>query len=305
MPSIIRITRPDARCGWLGIDAAKRAVADIGPTLPRFAIIGAADSSEGKRVVLWDYTRQVNRGSHLPTWRQEIGDCVSMGAANAIDYLACMEIARLGDRERYRRSFPPFIYGVSRMQIGGGKLGLSDGSLGVWAADAVRKFGVLACDEPKTPKYSGDVARTWGRTPGVPKAFLELGKPHCLKTVAQVSNYPQVRDALINGYPVTVASSRGFRMELRVANGKSWGVPAGQWFHQMCFVGVDDDSQRPGCYCLNSWGDTAHGKPADDAPPGGFWVDAEVVESMVKEGDSWAYSQFEGFPARKLNFRLL
>lgn len=300
-----RITPPDARFGWLGAEAAKRAVEAIGPTMAPFAIAGALETNSGQRVVLWDFARSVQRGRHLPCWRQEVGDCVAMGAANAIDYLACMEIARLGQRERYRRAFPPFIYGVSRMQIGGGRLGNGDGSLGVWAADAVRKFGTIACDERDVPAYSGEVARTWGRKPGVPKPLLEIAKPHCLQSTALVSTYEQTRAALANGYPVTVASGRGFRMEPRVAGGKSWGVPAGQWSHQMCFVGVDDDGRRPGCYCLNSWGESAHGMPADDAPPGGFWVDAEVVDAMVGQGDSWAYSQFDGFPAQRLNFSTL
>ena len=87
--------------------------------------------------------------------------------------------------------------------------------------------------------------------------------------------------------------------------GKLWGVKSGVWNHQMCFIGVDDDSARPGAYCMSSWGPWVHGKPVDDAPPGGFWVDAEVVEEMVSQQDSYAYSQFEGFPEQKLDFMLI
>lgn len=296
------ITPPDVRFGWLGPAAAKAAFAVLGDSFPRFVIVGATAADAGQRVVLWDFARRVNGGRHLPTLRQEIGDCVSMGATNAVNYLACMEIARLGERERYRPAFPPFIYGISRVQVGGGRLGNSDGSLGIWAADAVRKYGVLAGDEPGVPRYSGALAREWGHRPGPPEAFLGAAQPHCLKTTAPVGSYAEVRAALVNGYPVTVASMQGFQMMPRVERGKHWGIPAGQWSHQMSFIGVDDTGARPGCYCMNSWGPDAHGPPADDAPPGGFWVDAEIVDRMVRQGDSFAYSQFEGFPAQKLDF---
>ena len=66
--------------------------------------------------------------------------------------------------------------------------------------------------------------------------------------------------------------------------------------HQMCFIGYDPNNGNPGVYCLNSWGANAHGVSPDGAPPGGFWVDKATVSRMVKQGDSFAYSEFQGFP---------
>lgn len=297
-------TPRDARFGWLGPKAAERAFAKLGPTFPKFFIFDQTRLSEGRRMVLWDFAKKINQGRHLPTFRQEIGDCVSMGAANAVNYLAATEIAKLGDPEEYHPAFQPYIYGISRVQIGGGRLGNSDGSLGVWAADGVRKFGVLRSDAHDVPAYAGDIAKKWGKS-GPPDAFVAVAKPHAIGTTAPVTTYSQVRDAIVNGYPVTVASMQGFLMKPRVDRGKSWGVPSGQWAHQMCFIGVDDDSARPGCYVLNSWGPDAHGQPADDAPPGGFWVDADAVERMAGQGDSFAYSQFDGFPEQALDFHVI
>lgn len=297
-------TPRQARHGWLGQDAARRAFEQLADRFAPFFVAGQTRSSEGRRLALWDFARQVT-GRHLPTFRQEIGDCVSMGAANAVNYLACMEIARQHDRERYRPAYPPYLYGISRVQIGGGRLDDGDGSLGVWAADGVRRHGVLAADEPGVPPYSGNVAREWGRRPGPPAQLIAQAQPHCVRSTAPVRTYAQVRDAIVNGYPVTVASTVGFRMRPMVDRNKHWGVPAGSWAHQMCLVGCDDDDARPGCYCINSWGPDAHGKPADDAPPGGFWIDASVVERMVGQDDSFAYSQFDGFPEQELDFHLV
>lgn len=294
--------------GWLGPDAAARAIERLGSRVQSFRLDRAEGASYpasnvARRVVLWDFTRHL-LGRHLPTWTQQVGDCVSMGAVNAVDYLACMEVVQLGDRERYRPAFPPFVYGTSRVQVGGGRID-GDGSLGVWAAEAVRRFGVLPGDVDGVPRYSGTVARRWGQPPGPPADVMKVARPHLVRATARVNNYEQVRDALANGYPVTVASMQGFAMRPVVEGGKHWGQPRGTWAHQMCLIGVDDAPRRPGAYCLNSWGPDAHGPPADDAPPGGFWIDAEVVARMVGQGDSFAYSQFEGFPAQELDFLLV
>jgi hypothetical protein len=295
-------TEESARFGWAGADVAEEAYAQLAGEFPKFFIANQVNASDGKRVVLWDCAQKV-LGAHIPTNNQEVGDCVSQGAANAVAYLQVVEINRLNDPEKYRPVFQPYIYGVSRVLIGNGRI-RGDGSVGVWAAEGVRKYGILAADEPEVPSYSGTVARSWGKS-GPPDKFIQIGKNHLIQTIAKVTSYEQVRDAIVNGYPVTVASDRGFRMNGTADRGKLWGSPYGVWNHQMCFIGVDDDAKRPGVYVINSWGPNAHGKPVDDAPPGGFWVDARVVDYMVKQQDSFAYSQFDGFPEQDLDFNLI
>jgi hypothetical protein len=303
------VTGPSDRFGWIlpseRSAAVQRQVEEVIGGMPSFFVAGQSRSTARVRLVLWEYARRVNGGKHLPTFRQEVGDCVSQGAANAVNYLSAMEIVRLSEGERYRPAFQPYIYGISRVQIGGGRLGNSDGSVGAWAAEGVRRFGILAADDGDVPRYSGSLARQWGRGVGPPAEFVERARPHVVRSTSLVTRYEQVRDALANGYPVTVASNQGFQMRPRVDRGKAWGVPSGSWAHQMCLIGVDDDPVRPGCYCLNSWGEEAHGSPAGDEPPGGFWVDAETVTRMTRQQDSFAFSQFEGFPEQDLDFRLV
>ena len=79
--------------------------------------------------------------------------------------------------------------------------------------------------------------------------------------------------------------------------------PQGRWAHCMCFIAVRG-GDRPGAFCLNSWGDLAHTGPVwpADAPVAGFWVDADVVEQMVKQQDSYALSDTTGFPAREIDW---
>lgn len=295
-------------CGWAGEESARSAWDRLKSEFPKFEITHPKQSprlkAQDKRVVLWDAAKIVNGGRHLPTLRQEVGDCVSFGAANAMDYLLCVQIATgKGPPQEYHHSFPPFIYGVSRVQIGGGGLG-GDGSNGVWAARGLVRYGTLPADAPDVPGYSGSIARSWGRRPGPPEKFFPIAAKNLVKTAAKVERWEDVRDAIQNGYPCTIASNVGFRMQRDEGNKKLWGVPSGSWAHQMAVIGYDDKPE-PCFYIMNSWGADAHGVPLDDAPPGGFWTKAAAMQRVVGQGDSFAFSEQLGFPARDWDLDIL
>lgn len=295
-----------ALCGWAGEDLAKQEFNRLRDNFVPFVISSQGDpvKSEDKRVVLWDAAKLVNGGKHIPTFRQEIGDCVSMGAANACQYLLTVQIALGGRNQEWHPIFPPYIYGISRVQIGGGRIGCgSDGSVGSWAADGVMKYGCIASDYEGVPAYSGRVAKDWG-CKGPPEKFIGEGQKNLVQSAAQVESWEDVRDAIVNGYPVTIASNVGFRMSGTPKEGKLTNDPSGSWAHQMCIIGYDPAGQY-NFYILNSWGPSAHGAPVDDAPPGGFWVTKAAVTRIVRQGDSFAFSDVQGFPAREWDLDLL
>ena len=70
----------------------------------------------------------------------------------------------------------------------------------------------------------------------------------------------------------------------------------------MCFIGVDIEDKRPGAYLMNSWGPNAHSQPGNGEPPGGFWVDADTADSMLRQDDSFTFSQYEGYPEQKIPY---
>jgi hypothetical protein len=70
-------------------------------------------------------------------------------------------------------------------------------------------------------------------------------------------------------------------------------------------IGVDDEFRRPGCLCNQSWGKWGSGPKRRDQPDSTFWIDAEVLNGMFRERDSFAYSGFEGFPAQSLDYMLI
>lgn len=299
-------TPPTNLMGWDGQDAAAKAWEQNKGKFPKFKISGDKHSSAGKVVKLWDAAKAVN-GEHLPTFRQLIGDCVGASHKQALDILQCIGAAK-GENE-FKPIYHPYHYAYSRMVIGKGQIRGPDGNVGSWQAAGLKEGGAIPDDTEGVEPYSEAVIRRLAvRKPDA--KLIAIGKQHLLGEAAQVTTYAEARDAISNGYPVNVCSNRGFEMRPRVEGGKHWGVPSGQWAHSMCFIGVDDTVTCPSfagggkgaLYCLNSWGPDAHGKPAGDEPPGGFWVSSRVAESMLKQQDSFALSAFSGFPAQDLDW---
>lgn len=293
--------------GWGGPDLAAEQFALIGSQYnfykfedTEIAKVKTTWDAPNNKVMLYLVCRKV-LGQDTPNYPQEIGDCVSFGAKNGTEYLSCCEILMHGEMEIFRYQFPPYIYGISRVQIGGGRLS-GDGSLGSWAAAGVMKYGMLANDEPDVPKYSGSVAKSWGRS-GPPEKFIAIGKKHLVKSAMQLNSWAECLKALQNGYPITIASNRGFEME---AGSDGFHDPRGSWAHQMCIIGGTDDYG----IILNNWGD-CHGQLKDfddghDLPKGCLRAKASVIErDMVKNGgEAFAFSQYDGFPAQPLDKKL-
>lgn len=296
--------------GWAGQKVAEAAYEEYQDSFSEFQVIGAEGApvdSRGAVVNMWDATKKLNNGQQLSVWRQETGDCVSMGDANGVDYLAANEIVRLGDPETLRRAFPPFIYSCARVLIGQNRLRGSAGAAGSWGALALQRYGNLAKDNPGVPAYSKAVADSWGdHAPST--AFLTAAKPYTVQSIARITNYEAARDALANYYPVTIASSWVPQMGAKRDGDRLWGVGAfsRRSGHQMVLIAVDDAYSRPCVYVLNSWSAGAHGTPLKGEPLGGFWITADLLNKILAQNDSFALSRFNGFPGQpQLNFNVI
>ena len=294
-----QVTPAEARFGWDEKTAKSEAPA-IAAQMPKFAILdgdGNQVSGAGKNAELWRFAKLANGGRHIPTFKQESGDCVSMGWSNAIAYLQAGLIARDQRNDVLKIPFQPYCYGFSRVLVGKRQLGRGRGSVGAWAAQGSLSWGVLPTDKAHELgyTYSGQLADQWGWS-GPPKSATDYGSQFRIRSVAQIRSWEDGRDALVHGYPVTIASNVGFDGPFADRDGKRWGTARGTWGHQMCLIGVEDrPSREKGAYCINSWGADAHPRPLNDEPPGGFWIPWQTVQRILSQNDSWAYSDFDGF----------
>lgn len=293
--------------GWVDDPAAVGQVMEDLP-FPVFSDIWQPlkDSGKGKCVLLYEYIREASDGN-WPNRRQTIGDCVSQGAAYAVDAVKAVDIVLKGDFEEWvARTATEDIYAGSRVQIGNGRIG-GDGSIGAWAARYVSEYGALPRQKYGNidlTTYSGSKARSWGRRgAGVPRDLIPIAKQHPIQTVSQVKTYEEVRDLIANGYAVTIASNQGFSSK---RDSEGFAAPRGSWAHQMSILAVDDEYKRPGVLVQNSWGRWNSGPKRHDQPDGSFWVDADEIQRRVlSRGDSWAFSGYEGFKPKSLNTRII
>jgi hypothetical protein len=293
-----------AKCGWIDsprdVDAVLRRMAS-----PLFAQAAANQApAPDEDVYLWDAARAVT-GAHLPAHDQDgVGCCVGEGFASAVEYLQCVEIALGSEPEEYRPIASEAIYALSRVEIGGGRV-TGDGSVGAWAARAVREFGVVprgVVGRYDLSRFDPARARDWGRR-GLPGDLEPIARRHPVRSIGLVRRFDEARAALASGYPVVVCSPQGFTLT-RDADG--FCSPRGRWPHCMCFIGATV-GRRPGLCCLQSWGPHLPGGPIGlgDHPSCAFWVDADVADRMLAAGDSWALSAFDGFPARAQHWAVI
>lgn len=271
---------------------------------PCFASSGhpLQDSGAGKTVLLFDALTKLC--GMFPVHNQTIGDCVSHGWGISVDVIAAIDVIQ-GRSEWRGGSSTEAIYALSRVEVGGGRLGGGDGSIGSWAAEAVQKYGTLR--RAKYPSvdlttYSGQRAKSWGMPrAGLPDELEPIAREQTVQAASLVTSYEQARDAIANGYPVAVCSNQGFT-ESRDPEG--FARASGSWAHCMAFLAVDDSPKRPGLLCQNSWGpDWISGPTRHNQPPGSFWVDAATANRMLsRDPDSFAVSGFVGFPVQALDY---
>lgn len=241
--------------------------------------------------------------------------CVGQATAAAVDILSAVEIHYFDQPERAPPA--PFaagvIYGLSRQEIGGLGPWAGGGSFNLWAAQAVQKYGVVARLRYPMLGYdlrapSADRCRTFGKE-GIPDSLERIARLHPVKDYIAIDSYESLRDAMyVGGTPVIIGSNQGFGSGRLTRDGDGFLNPPFRvffpsvWNHSMVCVGVCDRGDRPGALILNSWGkDWIKGpRRFNNEPAGSFWVDASIIDRMVKQGDSYALRGFKGYPDYKI-----
>lgn len=264
---------------------------------PVASYFGAIGETEVDRVDLTAHLKAV-WGEYWYLNQGECGSCVAFGAALACDVLTALEIVANRRRKPRWRTDPMSIYWGSRVEIGRGQI-RGQGSVGVWAAEYLQKFGAL--EQRKYPsidlrKYNPSLCCGPNASRGVPDDLEPIARNHPVRAFAQVKSFAEAVTALANGFPVTIASRQGFSMRL---NAEGFGSTSGSWNHQQCVVGFEL-TPKPCLWIANSWGPCYSGGPPGWCPAV-MKVRQSTAEYMLADGDSWALSSFETFAPKELD----
>lgn len=284
--------------------------------MPKFSIKGRTVYGPAKKVLLFDWSKEANGGKHLPTFFQYSGSCVGQGLGKAWWTLIGVQVAKLG--QVIATTMPMFLvaYGKSRELMGA--RGKGEGSLGSTAAKAAQLYGAPPSDMEGLPKptIQEDGSLTYGKAteiafsygPAIDRKWHDAAKPYLIRTVAPVRTSDDVREAIVNGYPCTIASNWGGLQDARgritpcpVEKGVLLNRRASVWPHQMCVIGWWEHPDLGEIFFVqNSWGTKVHGTCPTGAPLGGFWVKKADMDYITRQGDSFAFSSFVGYPAQNM-----
>lgn len=280
--------------------------------MPPFRIRGPW-RSDRRKVCLWevaDAHPAVRRKLRVPI-RQLTGSCVGASGGNVLRATMAVEVLRLGEPERVVLPFYLLPYGRSRLYSG--LRGRGEGSLVSGFAKAIRADGVLPADADGLPAPGTDggihwtarLERDWSDGAAIAEKWLSAARRHPIRTVAPCRSADDVAEALQNYYAVHQASSWGGLMEPPVKSGRHpvlLNQRSGSWPHAMCWLAWWDHPELGEIFWTqNSWG-YAHGECPSGAPPGGFWLRKRDVDWVCRHGEAYAYSQFDGFPAQRLDW---
>lgn len=306
------------RLGWVDFNdrteetnvAHEKAVGDM----PAFKIYGAQKTSLKKVVLtdLWSHPLvQQALGYKFPRIHQLTGSCVGAGGGNAVFTTISFEVVRLGDPEQIFVPLWLLNYGKSRQRAG--FRGRGEGSIGSAFAESLRLDGVTMATLDGLPKFSNadglvwseSVEMQWSDGASIPSQYLTDAKKHLIKTTAQCRNSDAVRDAILNGYPCTDACS-GF---VNRATVKGVGDEA------VCFGDIDTNGghqtsiqgwwEHPSFGELflyqNNWPAQVYPKDPAGGAPCSVWISKKRMDWICRQGEVYAISQYDGFPAQKLD----
>ena len=229
-----------------------------------------------------------------PQESQTTGDCVSQATRNAVDVTRAVEIDIKGDSEEFvARGATEGIYqsrghrGQGMSCSGAAKYVHSTGGL------LIRKdYGSIDLSV-----YNSSIGAN-SRIPD--EIYRDEAQKHQVKTISMVTTIEEARDALANGYAISVCSSYGFSSK---RDAKGIAKRSGGWNHGMAWIACDDTKERLNEMLFlvqNSWGKWNSGPRVHGQPEGSFWIREKDARGMLAGQGSWVFSNVDSFPARDL-----
>lgn len=262
----------------------------------RFSMAGPKGQWKGKRAILWNYYRTLDRKAYTEV--QTGPDCTSHGSRNALDTSRAVGIATGRSTATWvARTATEPTYGARGDCDARG--GMSPARASRWLRD-VGYLSRLKYDAVDLSTYNFEIGRSWCR--GVPDKVKSLCEDRKAGTITSIEAMDDLFDALFNGYGVHSGQSAGWSA---TPNGIYHPRSRDNWGHDMQIGGYDDTRTHwpyTAVFIMQSWSpdwnEPVKDWPADLPPPvpGMIVSKAEDAEVCVDSKDCWAISDVVGYP---------
>lgn len=309
------------RLGWISVDRMTDEQREIHLSnvakLPSFALPFGDKPPVGTKVMLtglWKHQATIDAlGFAFPGWLQDSGCCVGVGGGNAVQTLILADFILKNDPDNIFLFAWYYNYGKSRLR--GGMRGRGEGSFGSSFAESLAQDGALSVKHPGLDNLLPDGNTNRGMVSIGESAEMDWSDGNYASSAIQieakkypVKSYPcksaeQVREAILNGYPVTRASEKFVRWnKATVRNGVLFGRHEYIGGHQESWPNYWNHPQLGEIfYEMNQHGQNAYGTDPAGGPLGGAWVSFEDVDRLCKEqnGEVYAITGLDGMKDRK------
>ena len=229
-----------------------------------------------------------------PSERQTTGDCVSHATRNAIDVTRAVEIDIKGESEDFIvRSATEAIY----QSRGHKRQGMTCSGAAKYTHE---KGGILLRKDYVEVDLSTYNSKLGANHKIQKSIYIDEASKHRVETISMITTVEEARDALANGYGISVCSGYGFSSR---RDSKGIAKRSGGWSHAMAWIACDDTRERYNetlFLVQNSWGKWNSGPRVHNQPEGSFWIREKDARGMLASKGSWVFSDVDGFPARDL-----
>lgn len=252
------------------------------------------------------YDLEIESDNSFIAYGIAIHNCVGVGGGNATQTLIMVDALIRNELEKIILAAWPYNYGRSRQL--GGMNGQGEGSMGSTYAkslaldgvsDWIASLGLPQVTQGDQLLIGQQAEMQWsdGRK-GSPELRTEAGQHKVIS--APLSSGAEVRDAIINGYPVTRAFSTFVNPNsASVRNGVLIGHYNGRGGHQESWLGYWNHPQNGELiFEMNQWGKAVYGKDPGGGADGGVWLSIDEVDRQCQSGEIYALSQYDGYPAQ-------
>lgn len=266
---------------------------------PRFGL-PRTTVPKGTKLILTDLWRDplivADIGQEFTGFHQLTGSCVGVSDGNAEATLSFVQRKLAVNPTKALVPWWPFAYG--RTRLAEGDSGQGEGAVDSVMGECNRTEGTFDYRQPGLPSFKTDdgwylteqLEMQWSDGSRIAKSWIDLAKPNVVGSVVTLNSSDDIRDAVLNGYPVLDGCDNyvgSGSIKGSGANAYVVGKYDGRGGHSTCIFGYyEHPNDGPLFLYSNQWPTSTY--PRDPAGAGRccVWIPLSEMDKLFHTGGS-------------------